>query len=103
MKSHVERQGIAIARLSACAATVAQKSGRVILYQFARFFVVSGYKTHGVCHQRFTVLHATLGHFHDALQQLPRAWHANKLAWLIDCRTVEASPKLHPARLLGFG
>jgi hypothetical protein len=38
----------------------------MLVCQFARFFVVGGYKPQGVCYQRFTVLRATLRHFHDA-------------------------------------
>ena len=33
--------------------------------QFAWLFVVGGYKSKGICDERFAVFHATLGHFHD--------------------------------------
>jgi hypothetical protein len=52
-------------RLIACAAMIVGNHAASFC-RFARFLVVGGYKTQGVCHERFTVLHATLGHFHDA-------------------------------------
>ena len=65
------------ARLSACAQPCGNQA--VLFCQFARFLVVSGYKSKGVCHQRFAVLHATLGHFHDAFGNYLA--HGTRISW----------------------
>ena len=38
----------------------------MLFCQYPSFFVVGGYKSKSVGYQRFAILHATLGHFHDA-------------------------------------